>query len=585
MTWTGCGEINTGSCLVLSTNKRIADLFDETAHLLEMEGENPFKIRSYTQGARVLEALDAPVEQVAAEGRLRELEGIGEALEKKILEYLAHGRIEFLEKLRVKYPEQVIELLRVQGLGPKRVIALYREHGIDSLERLRHACETGELAGIKGYGRALQDKVLESIEFLEERRGLYRLNTALESALELRDWLGGDGCAEMPEIAGDVRRHREVVRDVRIIASADAPRPLLERFMRAPGVAEVVSRRPDNVTVRLNTGIPARFHAVPPAVHPFALIHHTGSRAHTLALRQRAREQGLELGAKGLSRADGSPVPCGSEEGVYNALGLPFVPPELREGAGELEVGAFPQLIREGDVRGVVHCHSTWSDGVNTLEEMAREAADMGFEYLVITDHSRSAGQANGLSPERVARQHLEIDEINRRSGGVRILKGIESDIHRDGWLDYNDSVLATFDVVIASVHSHLEMSKDEATRRVIKALEKPHTMILGHPTGRLLLTRPGYPLDVDKVVDAAVANGVAIEISANPRRLDMDWRHLRRARDKGTRFVIGPDAHRVEGLRNIPFGVGIARKGWLTREDVLNCRPVEEFLKCLRKP
>lgn len=567
-----------------NANREIADLFSEIARLVELDGGNPFKVRAYAQAAAVLGESPEPVDRLAAENRLQSLAGVGEAIAKKTGEWLETGRIEFLEKLRAKFPDTVLDLLDVVELGPKRVRALWLEHGMDSLDMLREACLSGRFAGFKGCDAELEGAVLRRLEELEAHRVMFRTHQARTEAESLLAWVADTGLAVEAEIAGSLRRRREVVKDIKIVAACADPGALAAGFTATPKAAMVVSRRPDRGKVVLEAGMEATLHAVPPGEYPAALVHHTGSRAHNALLRQRAAERGLTLNERGLYGAAGAPLPCADEAGLYAALGLPWIPPELRENLGEFELAGTPRLVTPEEVRGVVHCHSDWSDGVDSLERMACAARELGYEYMAVTDHSRSADYANGLTPDRVAAQHVEIDRLNAAWGDFRLLKGIESEIHPDGSLDYGDEMLGLFDVVIASVHTETDMTRREATRRVIRAIEHPKTMILGHPTGRLLLARHGYVLDMEKVADAAAANGVALEINANPVRLDLDWRHVRRARDKGVKFVIGPDAHRVRGLHNIPFGVGVARKGWLGPEDVLNCRPVGEFLQCLRK-
>lgn len=566
------------------TNTQIVEMLDEIALLLELAGENPCTIRSYAKVARVLEGIAEPVEALVATPRLRELDCIGDALEKKLGEYVATGRLEYLEHLRLRFPEEVLELLRVPGLGPARVRLLHERHRIGSLERLRHACESGELAAIEGFGSALQQQVMLGVEVVEGQRRLFRVNEAMLAAHLIMDWLVESSLAQRVEIAGSLRRRREVVKDINIVAASDQPEAVIDRFEASPNAAELTARGPGRASVCLTNGIPVELRVSSIAAFPFALAHFTGSRAHNAVLRQRAAQRGLRLSEHGLLGDNDTPLDCADENALYAALGMPHVPPELRENSGEFDAAFFPRLIEPADIRGVVHCHSTWSDGKTTLEELAETAAGLGYDYLAVTDHSASSALANGMPPERVARQHEAIDALNGRSRGFKIVKGVEADIGSDGALDYDDELLSRFEVVIASVHNALEMNEDEATRRVVKALESRHTMILGHPTGRMLLGRTGYPLNMDKVIDAAVANGVALEINVNPGRLDLDWRHMREARDRGAKFVIGPDAHRIRGLNNIPYGVGVARKGWLRREDVLNCQPLGAFLQCLRK-
>ncbi len=565
------------------TNTQVAEMLDEIALLLELAGGNPLTIRSYADSARILEGIGEPVETLVATARLHELDGIGDAMQTEIVECVGTGRLEHLENLRMRFPEEMLELLHVPGLDPGKIRVLHEVHHIASPERLRHACETGELAGINGFSHAMQQKVLQGLEAVEGQRRHFRVNDAMLAAHLIIDWLRDSPGLKCIEIAGSLRRRKEFVKDINIMATGTHPEALVDRFAALPEWATLTSRVPDRASALVTVGIPVDLRVFPVSQFPFALAYFTGSRAHNAVLRQRARARGLRLSEHGLFAEDGAPLRCADETVVYSALDMPYVPPELRENQGEFDAAFFPRLIEPADIRGVVHCHSTWSDGKATVEQFAGAAAGLGYDYLVITDHSCSAVLSNGMRPERVLQQHAEIDTLNARSGDFRILKGVEADIGPDGSLDYDDELLSRFEVVIASVHGALEMTEKEATLRAVRAIENPHTMILGHPTGRMLLSRPGYPLNMDKVIDAAVANGVALEINVNPGRFDLDWRHLRRARDRGAKFVLGPDAHRIRGLNNIPYGVGVAKKGWLRREDVLNCQPWEAFLQCLR--
>lgn len=566
------------------TNTQVVEILDEIALLLEMAGGDPLEISAYANGARVLEGIAEPVGELVVTGRLCTLDGIGATLGKEIGEFVATGRNEYHENLRLRFPEEVLDLLQVPGLGAARVRLLHEQHGISSLERLRSACETGELAVIEGFGVAMQQGVLDAVGQAEERRRLFRVNDAVLAARQMHKWLLGAPEAERIEIAGSLRRRKEVVKNVNIVVSSTWAEAVIDRFASFPEVVTLTARGADSASVLLRNGIPVDLRVCSANSFSFVLAHFTGSRAHNTLLRRRAVERGHSLSERGLFRDNGECVDCADESALYAALGMAYVPPELRENAGEFDTAIIPRLIEPADIRGVVHCHSTWSDGKSTLLELAEAVVGLGYDYLVITDHSSSSVLANGMPPGRILRQHAEIDALNRAFGGFSIVKGAEVDILPDGSLDYDDELLNCFDVVIASIHNAAEMNEEEATRRVVKALENRHTMILGHPTGRMLLSRTGYPLNMDKVVDAAVANSVALEINVNPGRLDLDWRHMRQARDRGAKFVIGPDAHRIRGLNNIPYGVGVARKGWLRSEDVLNCQPLGAFLACLRK-
>lgn len=561
-------------------NETIGRILDEIAFWLEIAGENPFKIRSYANAARLIEKLGEPVALLHSDGRLRELEGVGEALEKKIVEMLTTGRLPYLEELRARFPEGLLELSRLQGIGAKTIKTLFEALQIDSLESLREACEHGTVAKLKGFGDKKQQKILDALDFLDAQQGRFHIHTAQSTAHDLCKHLRAHPSVNNVAIAGSLRRFRETVKDIDLLVAGEDAGAIMEHFVNAPKVQRIVSKGLKKSAVVTNADIPVDLRVVHKEQWPFALLHFTGSKEHNVLLRRRAGELNLKLNEYGLFQEDGACVPCKSETDIYKALGLPYVPPELREGLFEFDLPRPLRLVEEKDLVGAFHCHSDWSDGVNTMEEMACAAQAWGYAYLVMTDHSQSSVLVNGLTPERVLAQQEAIDALNERLEGIRIVKGIEADILGDGALDFEDDVLKTFEFVIASVHGGFEMSAEESASRIIRAIENPYTSLIGHITGRLLLSREGYPVHMEKIVDAAIANGVALEINANPRRLDMDWRHLREAADKGAMFVIGPDAHRIAGLGNVRFGIGIARKGGLTPDHLLNCKPMEDIIR-----
>lgn len=559
--------------------KEVAAVLEEIAVLLELTGENPFKVRSYENGARRIAQLEDDLETLVREKRLREVQGVGEALEKKIEELVTTGRLEFHEKLKAQFPQSIFELFSIQGLGPKRIKTVYDELGVDSLEKLEEACRSGRLASLKGFSDKLQQKVLEGIAFAQRHQGVHLAYKALAAAEAMIEQLKPVKGIQRIEVAGSLRRRKEVIRDIDILVSAKKPQAVMERFIGAPKVESIVAHGDTKSSVLLEGGLAADLRVVKDAEFPFALAYFTGSKEHNVVMRQRAKDRGLKLNEYGLYRGDGSLVPCKDEAGIFRALDLPYLPPELREDRGEFALTATPRLVEEDDLRGVIHCHSTYSDGRDTIERMASAARDLGYEYFVICDHSQSAAYANGMKPEKVLEQHREVDALNKKLKDFRILKGIESDIRTDGSLDYEADIMKLFDLVVASVHSKLEMGEAEATARLIKAIESPYCDIIGHLTGRLLLSRPGYEVDYEKIFDACAANGVALEINTHGNRLDVDWRRLRHGKEKGVKFALGPDAHDVEGLSSIPLGVGIARKGWLEPDDVLNVMSVKELL------
>lgn len=559
--------------------KDVAAALEEIAVLMELSGENPFKSRSYENAARAIETVEGDIDEIVREKRLREIKGVGQALEEKIEELVTTGRLHYLEELRAQFPHTLFELFQIPGLGPKRIKQVWEELGVDSMAALEQACRDGRLSGLKGFTSKLQAKILEGIDFARQHHGEHLYNEALAAGEELLEYLeAGPGIARI-SLAGSLRRHKEIIKDVDLVAASDDPKAVMARFVKAPRVMKVTGHGDTKSSIVVEPGIAADLRVVSNAEFPYALAHFTGSKEHNVAMRQRAKERGLKLNEYGLFREDGSMVPCKEEKDIFRALDLPYIPPEMREDLGEFDADPLPRLVNEKDLRGLIHCHSTWSDGVDPLETMALRVRERGYEYMVISDHSQTAAYAGGLKPADIVRQHAEIDALNARLAPFRILKGIESDIRTDGSLDYEDDVLASFDIVIISVHQKLDMAEEEATARIIKAIESPYSNVLGHPTGRLLLQRPGYPINVDKIFDACLATGTAVEINANCKRLDLDWRHVRRGKDRGVRFSIGPDAHRVEGIDFVKYGIGIARKGWLEKDDLINSLTAKELL------
>lgn len=557
--------------------KTVAAVLEEIAILLELSGENPFKSRSYTIVARQITSLTEDINQLVEEKRLREIKGVGDALEQKITELVATGSLEYHQKLRGQFPESLFDLFHIPGLGAKRIKTLYEDLGVSSLGELEYACSENRLVSLKGFGSKMQQKVLEGIAFAKKHQGRFLYNRASKEAERLLATLREQEGVIRIATAGSLRRRKEVIKDVDIIVSSSEPGEIMAAFVSSENVDHITGHGDTKASVVLNSGIAADLRVVSDEQFPYALHHFTGSKEHNVAMRQRAKDRGLKLNEYGLFKGD-EVIPCEDEAAIFAALDLPYIPPELREDMGEFDE-APPNLVGQDDLVGVFHCHTNFSDGMATVEEMAAAAEDRGYAYILIADHSQSAAYAGGLSPERVAEQHGIIDKFNKRSKGIRVLKGIESDIRADGSLDYDADVLDSFDMVVASVHSKLTMAEKEATKRVIRAVEDPHTSILGHPTGRLLLAREGYPLDFEKVFDACAANGVAVEINANPHRLDLDWRLMRRAKEKGVKLAIGPDAHNPEGLDDVAFGIGVARKGWVESGDLLNSMTLDELL------
>ena len=577
----------------------IAAVLSEIGQLLELKGENPFKIRAYQSGARLLESMgEDELARRVGDGTLEEVKGIGEALAQKIGELHRTGRLEFLEKLQASVPAGLVEILRIPGVGPKKARALHEQLGIASVAELQQACADGRVAALDGFGEKSQLKILEGIRNREAYGRRHLWSAAWDVSAPVLEGLRALPAVLRAEACGSLRRRMETVGDVDFLVATRDPAAVTAWFTARPEIREVTALGETRTSVRFKSGLQADLRLVPPEQFVFTLHHLTGSKEHNVLMRQRALASGLSMSEWGLVPAEGEgtakekaesagrPTAIRTEEELFRALGLDFIPPELREGRGELEAaeaGGLPRLLEEGDIRGVFHNHTTESDGHNTLEEMVAAAEKLGFAYLGIADHSKSSFQARGLDEARLAAQVAEIGRLNA-SGRFRIwvFTGTECDILPDGRLDFDDGVLAGLDCVVASVHSAFRQGREEMTRRIIRAIESPHVDMIGHLTGRLLLEREPYDVDIDKVIDAAIANRVILELNANPLRLDLDWRHWRRAAERGLLCSINPDAHRVEGLGHFRAGVGAARKGWLTPAHVLNTRPLAEVKKWL---
>jgi len=565
----------------------VARALRELGMLLEVQGENPFKVRAYENGARALEELPGGLDEVIAAGTLTEIPGIGKALAEKITELAHTGRLALLDRVRSELPSGIGDMLRIPDLGPKKVAALLAALSIGSVAELEKACQDGRVREVKGFGEKTEKKILEGIHRMRTASERVRLSDAREVGLRLVRELEATGLAERVELAGSARRWKETVGDLDVVAASTLPGPLSDAFAALPGVESVVAKGETKTTVRLVGGLSVDLRVVPPAQFASLLHHMTGSKEHNVRLRGLARDLGFTLSEWGLERLEGgAAVPVLGEEDVYRALGLAPVPPELRQDTGEIEAageGRLPDdLVTLGDVKGMVHVHTTWSDGRASLEEMARAAEAMGMTYLTVTDHSRSAAYAGGLDVDRLKAQWEEIARVQEKVK-VRLLRGSEADILETGSLDWPDSVLEELDVVVASVHSRMKMDAEEMTRRIVRMLELPVFKIWGHPTGRLLLEREPYGLDMEKVLDVAAASRVAIEVNGDPHRLDFEPRHLRMAKERGIPIVLSTDAHSVAGLENLPYAVMTARRGWVTRGEVLNTLPAAEFAARVR--
>ncbi|PNS00365.1 histidinol phosphatase [Petrotoga mexicana DSM 14811] len=566
--------------------KSVINIFNEIGLLLELKGENPFKIRAYYNAARTLETLDKDIEILVKNNKLKEVKGIGEAINKKITELITTGRLEYYENLKESIPEGLVEMLKIPGLGPKKIKTLYDKLDIKTVGELEYACLENRLVELPGFGEKTQKKILEGIKFVKRFSNQHLFSEAYFEANLLKQYLLKTGLVIRCEIAGSIRRKKEIVKDIDILATTDNPKKLMESFVEYEKTKDVIVKGDTKTSITLESGINADLRVVKDEEYPYALHHFTGSKEHNTAMRHRAKRMGIKMNEYGLFKGD-TLIECHDEEEIFRKLNLSYIPPEIRENMGEIEAaekGEIPVLVEEKDIKGVFHVHTNYSDGANSLTEMVYSARELGYKYIGITDHSKSARYAHGLNEEDILRQFDEIDRLNEKYSDIKILKGIESDILKDGSLDYEEDLLKKFDFVIASVHSNFKMSKEEMTERIIKAVKNKYTTIIGHLTGRLLLSRDGYDLDVYRVIDACAEYNKIIEINSNPHRLDIDWRYIKYAKEKGVKLAICPDAHRVEGLRDVKYGIGIARKGWLEAKDVINTYDVDKVYEIFKR-
>ena len=568
------------------TKDQAAAALREIGTILELQGENPFKCRAYLSAARTLETAPADLGELVRTNRLGELPGIGEALREKITTLVTTGKLPYLEQLRASIPSGLLALLDLPGLGPKKLRALREKLKIESLEALKKACEDGRLASLDGFGEKTATNLLESIARRATYSKLHRLGDALPAAQTLLAHLRNSPAVEKAEIGGSLRRGKEIVKDLDLIAASNEPKEVMKAFVSAPNVEKVIAHGETKSSVLLAGGIPCDLRVIPPESWATALAHFTGSKEHNIALRQRAIDHGLHLSEWGLFKGKSkTPMKLKEEKDLHKALGLSFIPPELREDSGEIaaaEKNDLPDLLTRDQIRGCLHNHTLASDGQDTLAAMAQAAADLGLEWLGIADHSKSSFQAHGLDEKRLHTQIEEIQSLNSKKPKCTLLAGTECDILKGGKLDFPDSLLSELDYVIASVHSGFSSDEKEMTDRIIRAMENEHVTCLGHPTGRLLLEREAYPVNIPKILEAAAATGTWIELNANPWRLDLDWRWWHKARDLGILCCINPDAHKTSHLRFLDIGTTLARKGWLRAKDVVNTRTLAQLRKLL---
>ncbi|MFC1564834.1 DNA polymerase/3'-5' exonuclease PolX [candidate division KSB1 bacterium] len=564
------------------SNKEAAKILEEIGVMLELLGENPFKARAHYSASRTIETLEEPFIELVETGTLGSIKGIGKGMNDKLTELAKTGKMSEYSKLKDSIPPGLWEILRIPGLGPKKVRDIFDKLKITTVGELEYACRENRLITLEGFGQKSQEKTLDGIEFLKQAREQHHIHNALSAADSLRMLLESFPEVDRSEITGEIRRHNEIINAADILVCSD-PKDndkIADRLSGDPEVKEIFEKSGNIIKLKHTTGIDARIIFAGEAEYAQALFQFTGSDEHVEKAITNKTGKKPEFDDSGIISnpiIDG----CREEKDIYTSLGLSFIPPEIRENTGEIETAAgntLPDLVTESDYTGVLHVHTTYSDGINTIEEMVQACIERGYKYLGICDHSRSAFYANGLTVERIKRQHEEIDSLREKYPDFSIFKGIESDILLDGSLDYPDNVLETFDFIVASVHSKLNMPIEEATERLENAVRNPYTTILGHPTGRLLLARKGYPLDMERILRTAKEHNVAIELNTNPFRLDLDWKSCRAAKKLALKIAVNPDAHSIEGLDDTRYGIGIARKGWLSPGDVLNTMPPEQI-------
>lgn len=569
--------------------EKIVTILNQIALILEIKGENAFKIRAYKNGSEIIENYGDDIIQITKDGKLGELKGIGKALASKIEEIVETGKLTYLDELKLEFPDTFFDLFEISNLGPKKIKKLYDNLQIDSIDKLETSCKNNEISKISGFGKKSVEAILESISFRKSNSKFFRTGDIAPIAESILEFLRQLPQTSQAEIAGSYRRGKEIVHDIDFIVATKLPVEIINEFTEMPEVAQVISKGKTKSSVRLNNGLQCDLRAVKNSEFPFALNYFTGSKAHNVKMRSLAIKNGYSLNEYALnSKTKTNEDVINDESDLYKALGLSFIHPALREDQGEVEAAkdaSLPNLIQIENLKGTFHNHTTASDGKNSLSEMAEAATDLGLQYLGISDHSKSSVQANGLSDEELLQQVKEIKDFNDRNNNeLTIFSGVECDILKDGSLDYNESVLSQLDYCIASVHSSFSLTENEMTQRVIKAIESPHVTMIGHLTGRLLLLRKPYDINVSKIIDACAKNNTIIEINANPRRLDMDWRWWKKAKDKGVKCSINPDAHKIEHFQYLHFGVKIAQKGWLESSDVVNCLPIDEIKKLLKQ-
>jgi DNA polymerase (family X) len=561
-------------------NLEISFIFNQIADLLEIQGANPFRIRAYRRAATNIEGLADNIETLALDGTLRNVPGIGEDLAGKIEEYVRTGSIQWHEQLKQEVPLGLAKMVEIPSIGPKTAKQIYDAFKIQTIDELEALCKTDKLLSVSGFKQKTIDNITRGIELYRRRRGTYLLGKTIPIATQLCKYL--EPYAHRVAYGGSLRRMKEIVHDVDVLAASTSVEETMQAFLKMPFIEQVLAQGPTKASVRVQDDLQVDLRVVEPKSWGAALHYFTGSKAHNIRMRERAIKQGLKLNEYGLFDANDKCIAGAEEAEIFEKLGLPFIPPVLREDWGEMEAaleGRLPNLIELDDIRGDLHMHTTWSDGRYSAEEMIEAARKRGYKYVAITDHSKSLGVAGGLSNEDLLRHTDECRALDAKFSDIRVLAGTEVDIHQDGTLDYSDELLSQLDFVVASLHSGFKQDKATLTTRVIRAMQNPFVRVIGHPTGRLLGDREAYDLDFDEIMKEAARTRTCLEVNSNFHRLDLNDVHCRKARDLGVHVIISTDSHNYDDLLNLPYGVATAQRGWTEKDRVLNARPVEEML------
>jgi len=565
--------------------EEIIKTLKEISVLLELKNENPFKIRAYQNSARALETSDIELNKDLKIEDLKGIKGIGSHIAEKIKTLIYTGRLKYYEELKESVPPGLVEMLAIPTMGPKKIKYLFDNLGISNIGELEYACIENRLIDLPNFGKKTQENILKGIEVLKKFKGKFLFAGVIEEAEKIHKKIENFKYVKRASLAGSVRRKKEIVKDIDIVASTDNPEKVMDFFTTLDEAEDIITKGDTKSSIRLKSGINVDIRTVEDFQYPYALHHFTGSKEHNTAMRTSAKKDNIKMNEYGLFKND-LLIKCSDEKDIFAFFSMDWIPPELRENFGEIEAAknrTLPKLIEEKDIKGIFHIHTTYSDGKSSIEQVCEQLIKSGFMYAGISDHSKTASYAGGMKNEDVEQYFKEIDKLNLKFSGFKIFKGIESDILLDGSLDYSDKILSGFDFIIAAIHSSFNLSEEQMTERIIKAIENRFTTMIAHPTGRLLLARDAYKVDIIRVINAAAENNVDIELNASPFRLDLDWRMCKYAKEKGVNIFINPDAHSLKDLYDYRFGVNIARKGWLEKEDVPNTYTAEKIDKYLK--